>query len=209
MSTTLHLVLSNMFAQNQAPWTQQSGQGNDMQQGPRPGSQPWNQQRQMPPSSMQNNQQFPGFGNTGPNQQPWISNQPTGDVNQGSQSGRPWMPQNQGGPAPQQPQNFPPYYQQHQKQQQQQQPQQPSPQMPQVGQHHFIQHQQGQQPFPSPQQDMPNNNALWGQQNSQSWQQQVSPQQQAQQMPPQQQVPPQQQMQGIPAPKVVLRPVAY
>ena len=189
-----------MFSQNQAPWTQQQGHGNEMQQGPRPGSGPqnWSQQRQVPPSSMQNSQPFPGFGNAGPSQQPWNGNQPMVDNNQGNQSsGRPWMSQNQGGPALQQPQNYSPYYQQHQKQQQQlQQQQQPSPQAPQLGQHHFPQHQPGQQPFPSPQQDMPSNNTPWGQQQNQPWQQQVSPQQQP---------PPQQQMPGIPGPKVILR----
>ncbi|KAL3155440.1 hypothetical protein ABBQ38_010996 [Trebouxia sp. C0009 RCD-2024] len=181
-----------MFSQNQAPWPQQPGHGSDMQQQQHaPGSQPWSQQRQMPPSSMQNNQQFPGFGNAGPSQQPWNGNQ-RADINPGNpSSGKPWMSQNQGGPALQQPQTFPPYYQQHQQQQPQQQPQQPSPQL---GQNQFPSHQQGQQSFPSPQQDMPSNNAPWGQQRNQPWQQQqVSPQQQ--------QAPPPQQMQGIPGPK--------
>ena len=187
-----------MFSQNQAPWAQQAGPGSHIQQGPRPrsGPQPWGQQQQMPPSGMQSNEQFPGFGNSRPGQQPWNGNQQMGNNTPSDQSpGQPWMSQNPGGPGPQQPQNFPPYYSQHQQQQQQQRqiPQQPTQQ----GQQQFPPQQPGQQQFPTQQQNMPSNDAPWGQpQQNQPWQQQVSPQQQ--------QMPPQQQRQSMAGPKVKL-----
>ena len=188
-----------MYPHNQAPWAQ-SGPGNQMQQGPRPGStqQAWGQQQQQPQSNMQNKNQFPGF-NSGPSgQQPWNggqqNHQPLNQI-----PGQPWLAQNQGGPG-QQPQNFPPYYQQ-QAQQAQQQPQQ-------VGQPQLPQQQQGQQQFSSQQQSMASSAAPWGGgQQNQPWQQQ-----QQQQAPPQQQQMLQQQLsgphgmpgsQGMPGPKVI------
>jgi len=177
-----------MYSHNQAPWAQ-SGPGNQMQQGPRPGStqQAWGQQQQ-PQPNMQNNNQFSGFNGGPSGQQPWNGGQQNHQpLNQAS--GQPWLAQNQGGPG-QQPQNFPPYYQQ-QAQQAQQQPQQ-------IGQPQLPQQQQGQQQFSSQQQSMASSAAPWGGgQQNQPWQQQA---------PPQQQLMLQQQLsgpQGMPGPKVI------